>query len=827
MAYSKTTWVTGDVITAEKLNNIENKVEELDGASGDVEQVRTELTAQIEGVETELSGSIDALDERVAQAEAAVGAPMVASTVAGMTDHTKVYVYTGSETGYTSGNWYYWNGSAWTSGGVYNAVAVDTDKTLSVANKAADGKKVGDEISELKSDLDNYDRYYTIGFSANNSFTPCFIPKGTKVTVWTKDGNNFTGGTMYFCDSAKVSQQTMSLTSSLSTRSVVLNHDIYFVYLNSETTPTNITVSPAFAFENERKTIDNIASFYAMIADEGYVVYDKTSGKIHFNNKNLLIYINGTYVSINTATQKTQLGAAADDSSGILVITLGYTNVLVYDVSESSLKIVAENKFDYTKQIALFSSHYTNGNAGLLSTSSNSVLTRQSKAFIDDFNNKPRKVMKTPYAYLTYANTYKYDTITGKLNIGSSSIGIVNDGSITVFNHSTIISQLGASRAEEDASGNLIITVGTSNALIYDLSDNQLHIKAITSVDLYSQYVLFITYYGSGNTGLLAESNVSLQSRLREDITIERLINSAPAYTDDVSATALGNYEQNVADASVNSEFFLFFSDPHCMGDGNDSNLAAMIATIQKAYNSSSSEYVICGGDWLTNSDSFSNACYKLGYIKGIGKSILGGDNFYNLIGNHDTNYQGAQTLTESQLRNLWYGGGRCYYKIEKRNCTYFAFDTGLDNDDTLNAYRVEQLKWVCDELLTGSEAHYVMLLHIVFDDPNDTTSISAMSEELGNIITAYNGRLTYTIDGETFDFSQKTGRVCFTLCGHLHRDLNSTLGGVPLIAITNTAKNGNGTATFDLCVADFTNEVIKMTRIGYGEDRTFSFASA
>ena len=155
MAYSKTTWVTGDVITAEKLNNIENKVEELDGASGDVEQVRTELTAQIEGVETELSGSIDALDERVAQAEAAVGAPMVASTVAGMTDHTKVYVYTGSETGYTSGNWYYWNGSAWTSGGVYNAVAVDTDKTLSVANKAADGKKVGDEISELKSDLNN------------------------------------------------------------------------------------------------------------------------------------------------------------------------------------------------------------------------------------------------------------------------------------------------------------------------------------------------------------------------------------------------------------------------------------------------------------------------------------------------------------------------------------------------------------------------------------------------------------------------------------------------------------------------------------------------
>ena len=61
----------------------------------------------------------------------AIGAPLVASVVADMTDTSRVYVYTGSETGYTNGNWYYWNGSAWVSGGVYNAVAVVTDTTLS------------------------------------------------------------------------------------------------------------------------------------------------------------------------------------------------------------------------------------------------------------------------------------------------------------------------------------------------------------------------------------------------------------------------------------------------------------------------------------------------------------------------------------------------------------------------------------------------------------------------------------------------------------------------------------------------------------------------
>lgn len=56
--------------------------------------------------------------------QALAGAPLVANTVSAMVDTTKVYVYTGSESGYTSGNWYYYSGSAWTSGGVYNSQGI-------------------------------------------------------------------------------------------------------------------------------------------------------------------------------------------------------------------------------------------------------------------------------------------------------------------------------------------------------------------------------------------------------------------------------------------------------------------------------------------------------------------------------------------------------------------------------------------------------------------------------------------------------------------------------------------------------------------------------
>ena len=145
-----------------------------------------------------------------AAARAGIGSPLVAATAAAMTDTSKIYVYTGSEFGYIAGNWYYFNGSAWTSGGVYNSAAINVDPTLTVEGEAADAKAAGDAINEVKGELDvkaNIDGAYenmTVGNAeqlistvGENNKTPYnFRTSGGSIDIGDREVDKLVGGTV-------------------------------------------------------------------------------------------------------------------------------------------------------------------------------------------------------------------------------------------------------------------------------------------------------------------------------------------------------------------------------------------------------------------------------------------------------------------------------------------------------------------------------------------------------------------------------------------------------------------------------------------------------
>lgn len=116
-------------------------------------------------------------DIKDAVARLATGAPAVASTAAGMTDTSKIYVYTGTESGYTKGNWYYHDGTSWVSGGVYQSSGIETDSSLSVSGAAADAKVTGDAINNV----------VYVGTEATDSHTQVLVsPTSTELDIVTQ-----------------------------------------------------------------------------------------------------------------------------------------------------------------------------------------------------------------------------------------------------------------------------------------------------------------------------------------------------------------------------------------------------------------------------------------------------------------------------------------------------------------------------------------------------------------------------------------------------------------------------------------------------------------
>lgn len=87
-----------------------------------------------------------------------LGSPRIARTPSAMIDTDAIYVYVGQSDGqYVNGNWYAYDPTeqAWTSGGIYNSQVIATDKSLSIADMAADAGAVGDDLLEIRQRLQN------------------------------------------------------------------------------------------------------------------------------------------------------------------------------------------------------------------------------------------------------------------------------------------------------------------------------------------------------------------------------------------------------------------------------------------------------------------------------------------------------------------------------------------------------------------------------------------------------------------------------------------------------------------------------------------------
>ena len=271
---------------------------------------------------------------------------------------------------------------------------------------------------------------------------------------------------------------------------------------------------------------------------------------------------------------------------------------------------------------------------------------------------------------------------------------------------------------------------------------------------------------------------------------------------------------------------FLFFTDTH-LGDVGNTEFPAQtfreyIGEVQKYYNSLPIDHIICGGDWLNSGESQQYALYKLGCIDATMRKLFKG--YMPMLGNHDTNYLGVisesdastGTLNNQQIINAMFREEKSmYYSKDANNSTFVVFDTGIDWNTTMTEYRWNQIDWFGRLLENFTGDNILSFMHIYYEAENQ---ISAFANNVAAMAAAYNNGESISLNGVTYDYSSRTGKVHAIICGHSHFDEVTNNKGIPIV-LTDWFQRDN-TPTFDMCIADFTNAKLSMIRVGSGENR-------
>lgn len=345
--------------------------------------------------------------------------------------------------------------------------------------------------------------------------------------------------------------------------------------------------------------------------------------------------------------------------------------------------------------------------------------------------------------------------------------------------------------------------------------------------DNYKNYIpLFATYYGNIiMTGIFGE--VLLAQKIATKAPIDSKVILENSFISPFMATSVEDKSTEFCSLfreDCEAECYLFFTDPHLFGYNYDEmHMKEAMSLLKKYYSSNPLSFIMCGGDWLTDTDTQDEACRKLGYIDGMMRGLF--NKYLPIFGNHDNNYQGkldsssenaTGALSNAMMRNLWFREyGKTYYRHDSNLVSYFVLDDGIDWQIDMNDYRWAQVDWLASSLLESKKEHKVIGKHMYY---YTETYLAPLSRHVVDLCAAHNSRTTITLNGKTYNFAEAVGKVDYITVGHSHEDFNVVDNGIPIIGTINA--NIQNIMSFDMVFADYTNRIVHCVRVGVGESR-------
>lgn len=391
----------------------------------------------------------------------------------------------------------------------------------------------------------------------------------------------------------------------------------------------------------------------------------------------------------------------------------------------------------------------------------------------------------------------------------------------------------------------------TVDHIIIDFNTNaaSIHVTPETFVDNYKVYV--------GHTSIDSYDNFydhTIQKYgIVEDVSgLQTDIEELSANVEELSAkieSAIPDYWQSYMDTKVSTlqtldgeignhgVGFVFVTDEHWPNNAKKSPI--LIKHIQE---NTSVKMVVNGGDILTKHADKATALSVLCAFRNAMP-----EGMFSVLGNHDRNSNGTNGqdntlwLSEDQVygtllkdieEDVTFGGELYYYRdLPNQKFRMIFLNTGYD---TAMGVGTAQLSWLQQrlyELQDGWTA--VIFQHYVWQEASasvENLTMGAPGTSVKNIV-----------DGQYANMTAHGAHFAGIICGHVHRDYSIMAeNGYPIIGTTCDAGGPQAAAdpvnptrtvgttleqAFDVFHIDTTAKTIKLTRIGAGSDRSFSYA--
>ena len=194
---------------------INNKLDEM-AESGELSVL---IGAYVTPYIDEQNARINAIDVKVDNI--ASGSPLVATSTSGMTDTTRIYVNT------TDGYWYYYNGTAWTQGGVYQSTGI-ADGSISL-DKLSDAqlKHYLFETDWVHGSAGSSTGTITGGNTRIRFFKKMWSPKGTLINFTQTSGISYSFQSWSTTENLPIIENSGWITTS----KLILSYDAYYLFI--------------------------------------------------------------------------------------------------------------------------------------------------------------------------------------------------------------------------------------------------------------------------------------------------------------------------------------------------------------------------------------------------------------------------------------------------------------------------------------------------------------------------------------------------------------------------------------------------------------------